>query len=86
MVTGTVLNTKFSKVKNKIPVVSDLVKKTDYDAKILKGKCIAASDYNKFTNDILDANMKQQKLVNKSNISNLIKKSDTNQMSNNDKF
>ena len=39
-----------------MPVASDLVKKTYYDAKILeiKGKYITTSDYNKFTSDILD--------------------------------
>ena len=33
-VTTTVLNTKISEVENKIPSVSDLVTKTDYDTKI----------------------------------------------------
>ena len=33
--TATVLNTKISNIKNKIPVVNDLLKKTDYDAKVL---------------------------------------------------
>ena len=72
--------TKISKVKNKILVVSDLVKKTDYGTKILEidGKHITTFDFNKFTSDILDAKMKQKELVNKSNISNLIKNSDTN--------
>ena len=32
--TSTVLNTKISEVENKIPTVSGLVKKTDYDAKL----------------------------------------------------
>ena len=51
LVTATVLNTKISKVKNKIPVVSDLVKKTYYDAKIseIEGRYINTSDYNRFT-------------------------------------
>ena len=32
--TNTVLNAKISELKNKIPVASDVVKKTDYDSKI----------------------------------------------------
>lgn len=38
--TATVINTKISEVKYKIRVVSDLVKKTDYDIKIseIEGK------------------------------------------------
>ena len=33
VVTTTVMNTKISEVKNKIPIVIGLVKKTDYGAK-----------------------------------------------------
>ena len=80
LVTTTVPNTKISKVKNKIPVVGDLVKKTDYGGKILEveGKYITISDQNKFTSDILHAKIKQKELVNKSHISNLVKNSDLN--------
>ena len=35
LMTTIALNTKFGKVENKILVVSDLVKKTDSDTKIL---------------------------------------------------
>ena len=44
-------------VKNKIPNVSNLVKKADYVAKIsdIENKYFTTSDYNKFTNNILDA-------------------------------
>ena len=40
LVTTTVLNTKISEYENKIPSVSSLVKKTDYDAEIkdIEGK------------------------------------------------
>ena len=53
-------------VKNKIPSINGLVKKTNYDAKIkyIEGKYFTTSDYNKFTNDILDAKIKQKELVN----------------------
>ena len=45
--TTTVLNTNISAVKSKVPVASDLAKKTDYDTKILEieGKYITTSDY-----------------------------------------
>ena len=75
LVTTTVLNTKIGKFKNKIPVISDLVQKTDYVAKILqiRGKYLTTSEYNKFTSNILDAKIKLQELANKSDISNLVK-------------
>ena len=53
--------------------VSGLVKKeTDYDVKIseIEKKYFITSDYNKFTNEILDKEIKQKELVNKPNISN----------------
>ena len=72
----TVLDTKIKVVDNKIPDLSGLVKKTDYGSEIseIEGKFIIISDYDKFTNDILDAKVKQRNLVNKSSISNLAKK------------
>ena len=77
--TAIVLNRKISEVKKKI-VVSDLVKKTDYNAKIseIEGKYMPTSDYNEFTSDILDARIKIKELVNISDISNLVKNSDLN--------
>ena len=73
--TASVLNTKINEVQNKIPVVSDLVKKTHYNAKMseIEGRYITTSDYNKFTKEALDAMTKQKELVNKSNISNPVK-------------
>ena len=80
MVTTTVLNTKISKVENKIPYVGELVKKIYQGTKIseIERKHITTSDYNRFTKEILDAGIKQKELVNKSNISNLVKNSDIN--------
>ena len=51
---------KLTKLRTK--VVSALVKKTDYDAKIseTEGKYFTAADYNKCTSNILDAKIKQQ--------------------------
>ena len=62
MVTTTVLNTKTKEVDNKILGLSGLVKKIDNDAKIseIEGKYFTASDYNKFTGDILNAKIKQK--------------------------
>ena len=58
-----------------MPDLSSLVKKTDYDAKLVEveGKYFSSSDYNKFSITILDTKIKQKGLVNKSDISNLIK-------------
>ena len=76
--TTAVSYTKISEIKNKIAVASDLVKKTNCEAKILKieGKHIIISNYDKFTSDILDAKQKTKELVNKLNICNLAKNSD----------
>ena len=50
-------------VENKISNVNDPVKKTDYEAKIkdIEGKYFTTTDYNKFTNDILDSKIKNKK-------------------------
>ena len=66
----TVLNMEISEVENGIPSVNGLVKKTDYDTKIkdIEEKYCATTDYNKFLSDILDVKIKQQELVNKSDI------------------
>ena len=47
--TATVFNAKIKKVDNKIPDLSWLVKKTNYDAKVSEheGKYFTTSDYNK---------------------------------------
>ena len=74
--TTTVLDTNIGEVEIKIPDVSGLVKKTNYDARIsdIEKKYLTTSDNNRFTSGILDAKMKKE-LVNKSNISNLVKNS-----------
>ena len=45
---------------------------------ILRKKYCTTSDYNKFMSGIADAKIKQNVLVDKSNISNLVKNSDLN--------
>ena len=44
----------------------------------VEGKCITTFDYNNFTRKILDARIKQNELVNKFDITNLVKDSDLN--------
>ena len=61
-------------VENKTHDVSNLVKKTGYDAKIwdIESKYFATADDNKFTSQTLDAKIKQKELVNKSAIAAFI--------------
>ena len=49
-------------VEDKIPDISNLVKKRDYHRKILhiESKYFATANYNKFTNQTLDAKIKQR--------------------------
>ena len=70
------MNTKLSKVDNKIPVVRCLIRNAEI-SNIAK-KCFTTSDCNKFTSEILDTKTKEKGLVNKSNFSNLVKNSDLN--------
>ena len=72
MVTNAALNA----IENKIPDVSNRVKKTDYDVKLfdIETKYFTTSDYNKFTGEVLNAKIKEKELLNKSDISRLIDK------------
>ena len=56
--------TAFNDVKN-IANVSDIAKKTNYDAKIsdVETKYFTSSDYDKFTNEIIDNKIKKKHLV-----------------------
>ena len=60
--------------ENKIPDVNNLVKKTNCDAKIseIENKYITTTDYNKFTKNIVDNNIKSKNLVDKSAIAGFI--------------
>ena len=55
-ITNLATNAALTTVENKIPNISDLIKKADYDAEIkdIKNKYFTTSDYNKFTNNILN--------------------------------
>ena len=52
---------------NKVPVASNLVKKTNYDQRTsdFEFKYFAISDYNKFSNEIKDNEIKENELVKK---------------------
>ena len=65
-------------VENKIPDVSNLVKKVDYDAETLHIKCkyFTTANYNKFTNEKLGLKIKQKELVSKSDIAGFISNTD----------
>ena len=61
-----------------MPDVSILLKKTDYDGKILdiEAKYFTTADYNKFTSPTLDAKIKRERLVDKSAIAGFINNAD----------
>ena len=61
-------------IENKIPDVSSLVKKADYDWKILytESKYITTAGYNKFTKYIVANNIKNKNLVDKLAIAGFI--------------
>ena len=65
-------------VENKMSNVTNLIKKTDYDAKIsdIESKYFTTADYNNCTSQPLDVKIKQKELVDKSVISGFINNSD----------
>ena len=70
-ISGLATITALTAVENKISDVSNKFKKkkkTDYDAKIsdIESKYITTADYNKFTKNIVDNNIKSRNLVDKS--------------------
>ena len=54
-ISGLVTNAALTAVKNKIPNIKNLVKKTDYDSKIsdMGSKYISTTDYNKLLKILL---------------------------------
>ena len=73
-----------SAVENKIPSVSNLVKKSDYNTKINEiekkitdhshDKYITTPEFNKFTSENFAARIKQSNVASKSYIANLVNK------------
>ena len=74
--TTTVLSTKIGEVENKIPEVSCLVKKANYNNEIsdIEAKYFTTSNDRKFRIEILETKIKETRLVDKPSISNLLKK------------
>ena len=74
-ITNLTTTDAFTTVENKIPNVSDLVKKAGYIPKISKmeNKYFTTSDYNKFTSNKLDAKITQKQLVNEYDLNEKIK-------------
>ena len=81
------LTTALTAVENKIPNVSNLVKKTDYKKKINEikneittnydhDKYITTQEFNKITSENFTARLKQANLVKKNDITNFVKKTD----------
>ena len=72
-------------VENKIPDVNNLVRKANYDAKILvnESKYFTTADYNKFTSQTLDAKIKQKRLVDKSALAGFMNNADLDKKSSN---
>ena len=63
-------------IEDKIPDLSGLLKKMDCNAKIsdIETKFFTNFDYNKFTSQIIETKIIEKMLVDKSSISNLVKK------------
>ena len=81
LLTTAALNTEIKSIGNKISGATDKTKQKLKQIIIIKyqtleKKYISLSDYNKFTSEIIDAKKKQKQLVNKSNISSLVKYSE----------
>ena len=64
-ITGLATNSALNAVENKIPDVSNLVRETDYDTKTsdIESECFTTFDYDKFTNEIINNEIKEKKLV-----------------------
>ena len=75
----------FGNVENEIPDVSGLVKKTVYDVTIseIERKYFVTADSDKLARSIFDIKVREKELVDKSNISILVKNSDLNKNLNN---
>ena len=67
-------------VENKIPDVSNVVKKKRLD---IESKHFTTADYNKFTSQTLDEKIKQKELFSKSDIADLVKKAGLDKKSSN---
>ena len=93
-IVGLATTSALTTVQNKIPDVSSLVKKTDYNTKITEigkkvtdhnhDKCITTPESNKFAREVFNERLKQANLVTKKNfdekLRSLSQKNDSNQI------
>ena len=91
---GLATTSALTTVQNKIPDVSSLVKKTDYNTKITEiekkvtdhnhDKCITTPESNRFAREVFNERLKQANLVTKKNfdekLRSLSQKNDSNQI------
>ena len=77
-ISGLATNAALTAVENKIPNITNLVKKNRLLCKIsdIESRYITATDYNKFTKNIVDNSIKSKHLVDKSVISGFINSAD----------
>ena len=85
-ITNLAIKAALTTAEIKIPSVTNLVKKTDYNTKNSEtekkitdyrhDKCITTPEVTKFTAEILDLRLKGANLASKSDIANLIKRTD----------
>ena len=84
-ITNLAATTALTAVENKIPIVSNLVKKSDYNTKICEiennittdhhhDKYITTEEFNKLTAENFTAGLAQANLVKKNDIANIVKK------------
>ena len=78
VITAAALTAALTAVRNNIPDVSNLFKNVGYIEKIkyIEKKYFTTSDCNKFTNDVLDAKIKNKKILNEFGISGFISNTD----------
>ena len=84
-ISGLATGADLTAVVNKVPDVSNLVIKTDYNIKILdiNSKYFTTADYNKFLSQTIDVKLKQKGLVDKSAIAGFINNADLDKKSSN---
>ena len=73
-ISGLAIHSALTAVEDKVPDISNLAKKTGYNAKITnsENKYIATADYKKFATNIVANSIKSKNLVNKSAIAGFI--------------
>ena len=79
-ISGLATTAALTAIENNIPDISNQFKKTDYDAKTsdIESKHFTTADYNKFTSQRVDANIRQKELVDKSAITKFTNNVDLN--------